>query len=255
MNKLLIVLVMLVIACTPEPKKGIEAPYVKAEAPDAITEEERGYTLPGLDHGLLQSPINIVTKDLNDGMHKVSTYYKSSKETVAYLGHTVQVEYDPGSVVEFDDERYDFKQFHFHTPSEHHIDGITYPLEMHLVHTCSLHIEHKDKPHYLVISILFKEGEENEFLNDFLAEVPEEEGEVFELPDKFLDVDDLLDEEVDDFYFYLGSLTTPPFTESVNWSILKKIYEASPQQIKKLNLLEGNNARHIQAIYGRKVEG
>lgn len=243
------------LACTSDTNRERTIPYVKSEAPDALTQKERGYTLPGLDHGLLQSPINIVTKDLKDGMHKVSTYYRSSKETVAYLGHTVQVEYDPGSVVKFDGERYDFKQFHFHTPSEHHIDGITYPLEMHLVHTCSMQEEHKDKPHYLVISIIFKEGAENKFLDDFLSEVPEEEGEVFQFPDKFLDVGDLLDDKVDDFYYYLGSLTTPPFTESVNWSILKKIYEASPEQIKKLNLLEGNNARHIQAVHGRKVEG
>ncbi|MEL7006114.1 MAG: carbonic anhydrase family protein, partial [Bacteroidota bacterium] len=200
-------------------------------------------------------PIFQVFCNNNNGMHQVSTFYKSSKETVAYLGHTVQVEYDPGSIVVFDGKPYDFKQFHFHTPSEHHVDGITYPLEMHMVHTCAHRETDTDKPQYLVISILFKEGEENEFLNEFLSEIPTTEGEVFELPDKFVDVDDLLDHRVDNFYYYLGSLTTPPFTESVNWSILKKIYEASPEQIRKINLLEGNNARHIQAIYGRKIDG
>jgi len=252
---LAIFLLSVAISCEQAPKSETTEPLVKAHAPDAVVDEEPGYALPGLDHGLLQSPINIVTKDLQDGMHKVSTYYKSSKETVAYLGHTVQVEYDPGSIVIFDDKPYDFKQFHFHTPSEHHIDGITYPLEMHMVHTCSQDEPDEGKPHYLVISILFKEGEENEFLNEFLSEIPKNEGEVFELPDKFLDIGDLLDHEVDDFYYYLGSLTTPPFTESVNWSILKKIYEALPEQIRKINLLEGNNARHIQAVYGREIEG
>lgn len=251
----LIAILIINLACNPPKKESLKEPFVKAEAPDAINENERGYILPGLDHGLLQSPINIITKDLEDGMHKVSTYYKSSKETVAYLGHTVQVDYDSGSQVQFDDKLYNFKQFHFHTPSEHHVDGITYPLEMHLVHTCAQHDESLDKPQYLVIAVFFKEGDENEFLKEFLSEIPEEEGEVWELPDKFIDVDDLLHEEVNDFYFYLGSLTTPPFTESVNWSILKKIYEASPAQIEKLNRLEGNNARHIQAVYDRKVEG
>ena len=256
-KKVFVVIFIFNLSCssTQEKKQEIKEPFVKAEAPDAVTEEERGYILPGLDHGLLQSPINIVTKDLEGGKHEVRTHYKSSKETVAYLGHTVQVQYDSGSNVEFDDKLYNFKQFHFHTPSEHHVDGITYPLEMHMVHTCAEDSEKLGKPHYLVIAIFFKEGDENKFLNDFIAEIPEKEGEVWELPDKFIDIDDLIDHEIDDFYYYLGSLTTPPYTESVNWSILKRVYEASPEQIEKLNRLEGNNARHIQALYGRKIEG
>lgn len=178
-NILIVVFLLLGVSCSQQSKKkGIQEPYVKAQAPDAVVDEEKGYVLPGLDHGLLQSPINIVTKDLEDGMHQVSTFYKSSKETVAYLGHTVQVEYDPGSIVVFDGKPYDFKQFHFHTPSEHHVDGITYPLEMHMVHTCAHRETDTDKPQYLVISILFKEGEENEFLNEFLSEIPTTEGEV-----------------------------------------------------------------------------
>ena len=160
-NSLLLISLCFYLACSSREQEQVKEPFVKAEAPDAITSQERGYLLPGLDHGLLQSPINIVTRDLEDGMHEVTTYYKSSKETVAYLGHTVQVEYDSGSIVVFDGKPYDFKQFHFHTPSEHHVDGITYPLEMHLVHKCSKDVDKGGKPNYLVIGVFFKEGEEN----------------------------------------------------------------------------------------------
>jgi len=31
-------------------------------------------------------------------------------------------------------KEFELKQFHFHTPSEHTIDGEYFPLEMHMVH-------------------------------------------------------------------------------------------------------------------------
>jgi carbonic anhydrase len=51
----------------------------------------------------------------------------------------------------------------------------------------------------------------------------------------------------------MGSLTTPPFTESVHWLVHKKIFEASPGQITRINQIEGDNARHVQASREREV--
>lgn len=39
-----------------------------------------------------------------------------------------------GSSTTVDGKVFELKQFHFHTPSEHTIDGEYFPLEMHLVH-------------------------------------------------------------------------------------------------------------------------
>jgi carbonic anhydrase len=55
-------------------------------------------------------------------------------------------------------------------------------------------------------------------------------------------------------YFYKGSLTTPPYTESVHWYIDKHIYEASPEQIKTIEKFEGHNARKVQEIHERTIE-
>lgn len=232
-------------------EKESEEILVEATAPDAVTEKEPGYILPGLNHGLIQSPINIVTKNVQNGNHEIIVHYKTSHEKVENLGHTIQVDYDNGSFIEYDHKNYSFKQFHFHTPSEHHFDGITYPLEMHMVHQ---DMATDSSKHYVVIAVLFKEGDENAFLAEFLDAIPQEEG-VIEEKDKFIDVNDLLQtHSIHGCYHYKGSLTTPPFSESVHWAILKKIFEASPEQIVKLNKLEGNNARHIQALYGRKVD-
>ena len=54
-------------------------------------------------------------------------------------------------------------------------------------------------------------------------------------------------------YHYKGSLTTSPYTESVNWYVMKRIFEASPEQIERINAIEGDNARHTQARYERDI--
>jgi len=56
------------------------------------------------------------------------------------------------------------------------------------------------------------------------------------------------------FYHYRGSLTTPPFTETVEWMIAKEVQQASPEQVWRINQIEGDNARHVQPLYGCAVD-
>ncbi len=214
--------------------------------------EEDPYTLPGLDHGLLQSPINIITDSLTEGNHQIIARYWPSHEEIRHLEHTVEVEYDSGSFLAFDGVRYECKQFHFHTPAEHLIDGITYPMEIHLVH--SITDDSTKNHHYFVISMLFKMGRHNNFLQDFIDKIPNAIGETAHFDNTYFDLSDLVREELKDYYHYTGSLTTPPYTETVHWAVSNHILEASPGQIAKVNRIEGNNARHIQSVNGRKIE-
>ena len=94
------------------------------------------YTLPGLEHGLIQSPINILTKSLRSASRheiEVTSMHDDKATAVVNKGHTIELEFDPGTEVAFDGKVYAFKQAHFHTPSEHQIDGMTFPMEMHFV--------------------------------------------------------------------------------------------------------------------------
>jgi len=54
-------------------------------------------------------------------------------------------------------------------------------------------------------------------------------------------------------YSYKGIIDHPPFTESVQYVILKHVPEVSEDQIMKIEKMEGNNAKHVQAINDRKV--
>lgn len=200
----------------------------------------------------MQSPVNIIPGNGVGSNHEVMVHYKTSKERVANLGHTVEVEYDSGSYISYDGTNYEFKQFHFHTPSEHMISSSSYDMEMHIVH--SYQKEGMETPQYLVIGVMFKVGEENSFLNSFLDAIPVHEGEVKESENKYLDASEMIPEQLGDFYNYRGSLTTPPFTEAVNWIVLKDVKEASDQQIDRIKSIEGDNARKVQILYDRIVE-
>lgn len=205
--------------------------------------------VPGLDHGLLQSPININTLYCDEGIHEVELHYNTSHEHIVHKEHLVEIDYDPGSYILFDGRKYNFKQFHFHTPSEHLVDGVHYPLEMHMVH-----LDTGKTPNYLVISILFKEGTADPFLNQFIEEVPEDYKEI-DIENKIIDIrEELWPGELQEYYFYKGSLTTPPYTETVSWLIVGHIHGASPEQISHLKDLEGINNRKIQKLNERDVE-
>lgn len=229
---------------------------INATAPDAGVKKQQGYVLPGLDHGFEQSPINIVSAADEGGKHQITLFFKDEVNKVENLGHTVQLDFADGSSIVQDDTTFNFKQCHFHTPSEHLVDGITFPMEMHIVNI----MPNEDKnatPQYLVIGVLFKEGKENPFINEFLNAIPKEEHQATEVKAgtvKMADLFGTIPKEIQgNYYHYRGSLTTPPYTESVRWYIAKHVFEASAAQIEAINKIEGNNARHVQALYSRQV--
>jgi carbonic anhydrase len=230
---------------------------VKAEAPDATGKVEQGYALPRHGADLAQSPIDIISdKTAKDSKQPVSLSFHSDINAAENLGHTIQLDFKNGSTCTVNGKEYVSKQFHFHTPSEHLIDGLTFPMEMHIVNVLT-DSSNSNKSSYLVLGILFKIGAENKFINEFLKKIPHEEGEKNELKSGEVAPNDLLSQfpgnKIKSYYTYKGSLTTPPFTEAVQWVILKDPVEASEEQIEAIEKIEGNNARHVQAINDRKV--
>ena len=227
---------------------------------EAHHKKEALYSLPGLKHGLLQSPINILSEHSEEGEHNVTFNFKDKIDKVQNLGHTVQLDFEPGSTVHVDDKTFDFKQIHFHTPAEHLIDGITYPMEMHVVNTLAGQAE-EDTTEYLVFSFLFKMGKENEFIKEFIGLIPGDKNESEDISTGTVNLRNLITynpaynpkEVLKSYFFYKGSLTTPPYTESVNWYVMKTVIDAAPEQIQQINKIEGDNARHVQALYDRSV--
>ncbi|MDB4835335.1 carbonic anhydrase family protein [Cyclobacteriaceae bacterium] len=221
---------------------------------------EKHYAMPGLDHGLVQSPINILSfkaDSFNSRHHDVTLHFDDKINAVENTGYSVQLDFEEGSTVEVDGDVFEFKQMHFHTPSEHLVDGVTYPMELHIVNIREG--DDKTTPEYLVMSFLFKMSkDDNPFIDEFISLVPKEAHSINKIDTGIVKLNDLFEQVpkrgLDHYYHYKGSLTTPPFSESVHWYISKHLFEASPRQIQRINQLEGNNARHVQALFGRSVD-
>jgi carbonic anhydrase len=140
--------------------------------------------------------------------------------------------------------RWNLEQFHWHTPSEHELEGRDTPLEMHFVHT-------DGDDGILVLAVFLDRGKKNRALDPMFRELPE-------LPDAMSFVPNvrlrsLLPEERESLR-YSGSLTTPPFTEPVLFVVLAEALSASRRQIRAFqDLFHEGNSRETQPLNGREV--
>ena len=189
-----------------------------------------------------QSPINLqaaVDADLNP----LEINYKDSPLRIINNGHTIQVNYQPGSFLTLDGERYELLQFHFHHPSEHKVEGEALPMELHLVHK-------GDKGNLAVIGVFLKEGKSNPTLQKIWKEMPNIKSSEKTISTVNISASDLLPED-QDYYRYFGSLTTPPCSETVSWIVLKEPVEISTQQVNKFSQIFPMNARPVQLVKRR----
>ena len=193
--------------------------------------------------GSHQSPINIAMPRHARTQEQLARMYLPASGQVLHTGHTIQVNVQAGGGVFLNGRPYVLRQFHFHEPSEHHVDGRTYPMELHLVHDDA-------RGHILVIGVLLDVGADNQALETIWKQLPGTVGERVAIPD--LNVSALLPANTHHFSYH-GSLTTPPCTEGVQWVVLREHLTVSKEQIRKFISLVGHNARPVQPLHGRRV--
>ena len=166
--------------------------------------------------------------------------------TIVNNGHTIQVDSPGSSALMIGSDRYVLQQFHFHSPSEHTVDGRSFPLEAHFVHKTP------DGKKAAVLGVLFEEGAENRGLAPFWAHLPPAVG----VPDR-LDLGGVsvttLMPAGRDVYRYSGSLTTPPCSEDVLWIVAKDRGTVSPAQVAAFRGVVTLNNRPTQPLQGRTV--
>lgn len=230
-------------------------------APTAFAEEQWGYSgnispeywgnispkFTECKQGKSQSPVNIVQTSKLHTQH-LTFHYQLTTEHIVNNTHTIQVivNSDKDYII-FHNKKYYLKQFHFHTPSEHHIHGVAYPLEIHFVHA--------DKDgHLLVLAVMAEEGmkknPELEKAWNVVSPQPNKE-EVMTQP---FNINNFLPKDTS-YFHYTGSLTTPPCLENVTWIVLKQPVQVSEDQVDRFEtLMKHDNNRHVQPLNGRKVD-
>ena len=193
--------------------------------------------------GQRQSPIDI-RGGLAVDLDPVKFNYQASPFAVIDNGHTVQANIATGNAIEMGGKRFELQQFHFHRPSEERIDGRQFEMSLHLVH--------KDEQGRLaVVAVLFDKGPAQPAVQRVWNSLPLEKGE--ELAARVpLELADLL--PTDRRYFtYMGSLTTPPCSEGVQWVVMRQPMTMSPEQIELFARMYPMNARPVQQASGRRI--
>lgn len=195
--------------------------------------------------GSNQAPVDL-TGLVDAKLPPLVFHYQAGGKTVVNNGHTVQVDYAPGSTLQVDGISFDLKQFHFHAPSENLIEGKSYPLEGHLVHVNA-------QGEIAVVAVMFEPGKADaQALTDAWSVLPAKVGEIQPLKSP-LSADQLLPKS-HDYYRFSGSLTTPPCSEGVRWLVMKQPVEVSQAQIDAFKaVMRHPNNRPIQPLNGRVI--
>ncbi|KAK9170402.1 hypothetical protein Syun_002542 [Stephania yunnanensis] len=213
-------------------------------------------------NGRAQSPINIVTNDAvaNPKLQPLTRDYVNEVDgTLINHGFNVGIQFDKESLgdLTINGKNYSFHQLHWHSPSDHTLDGERFPLELHMVHKAP-------DGSITVVAIFFRYGNPDALLKQV-------EGPLNELTSEkngggdgeaHVEVTSLkthcLDKKTRKYFRYVGSLTTPPCTENVIWNIVGKVREVAKEQVDAIRAPVDagckDNARPLQALNGRKVE-
>jgi carbonic anhydrase len=204
--------------------------------------ENWGKEFPTCGKGKSQSPLNI-KGPFEKVRFNVVPDYKPGPLKIINNGHTIQVNVTPGSKIRIDGKAFDLLQFHFHRPSEEHINGKPSAMVIHFVHK-------NDSGELAVLGVLLQEGNENPGIKTLWSYAPPKEGPEVAPDNVAFNPTNLLPREME-FFHYDGSLTTPPCTEKVKFFILKSQVNISKDQVTQFPFKM--NARPIQALNDRKI--
>lgn len=198
-------------------------------------------------NGKSQSPVNIVEEavSLDSALDDLQIQFASTPLALLNNGHTLQVNVKSEGQLTAGGAVYKLKQFHFHAPSENTVNGKPFAGEMHLVHQAGDTLA--------VLSVVFDIGDANVALQTVLDNAAQEAGPEQVIKGLSIDPNALLPDSTD-YWFWEGSLTTPPCTEGVKWYLFKQPITASQAQIDAFTSIIGPNARPTLDLNGREIK-
>jgi carbonic anhydrase len=192
--------------------------------------------------GVEQSPIDLTHGIGADAPAVTLDWAAGAEWSVVNNGHTIQVNGTAAGKMTIDGKDYDLLQFHFHHPSEHAIDGQHSPMEVHFVHKSS-------DGALAVLGVMLVGGGNQGPMDAIMQAAPQAQGEA---PLGALDLAAFLP-DMPGFYRYAGSLTTPPCSEIVLWTVMRDPVAVSDASLSAFATLFPMNARPLQAVNRRFI--
>ncbi|KAM3956296.1 carbonic anhydrase [Aphomia sociella] len=151
---------------------------------------------------------------------------------------------------------YTLLQFHLHWLSEHAIDGMKFPLEIHMVHVkTGLTIDEAvTRPDGLAVigvitKVLSGERTEDSFaLEQIIPAVPDLEKPNNTAEVDYIDITRLLSPEPQSYYTYHGSLTTPLCQEVVTWIVMDTPIAISDKQYRMFSTVDIGGIENYRSL-------
>ncbi|KAG6539977.1 hypothetical protein Mapa_018678 [Marchantia paleacea] len=203
--------------------------------------------------GKRQSPINIracrfgsrcISVD-NSLAFPLNTSYVSTDAKLQNGGYGPELEGDFGKLFT-GDKAYDAKKVLFHRPAEHSINGVRYDLEMQIIHKSA-------QGETAVIAVLYQLGLDGSvFFSEFFNLLPQ----IAQKGSTPVTIKNLkLDTPSGQYARYAGSLTTPPCSEQVTWTVLIKQLPINFNQLfsQYRESFSKSNSRPVQNLNDRTV--
>lgn len=188
--------------------------------------------------GQKQSPINLITSQARAAAPQAQLTFNYQPHAIKAHNSGNGLEVFFAGTANLNQREFNTTQFHIHTPSEHQLDGKSFAGEIHFVHQAN-------NGALAVVAAFLSLGEAAPFLQSVIDnwQAPAD----FELP-----LNQVLKDNPS-YYHYLGSLTTPPLTETVEWYVLTEPISISAEQLAFLSDLKDHNNRGLQPLNDRPI--
>lgn len=230
------------VPADPEPETGHWS-YSGATGPSHWGELDPAYA--ACSTGKRQSAVDIAAPKAG-AVPGIAFKYQPEPFAIDNTGHSIEVRPDKSrSTIQLAGTTYVLDNFHFHAPSEHELSGRTHAMEMHIVHK-------SPAGRLAVIAVFIDEGASNPAFDSITADLPKTEGQKVALAGDF-DAAKLLPAGKSTVYRYSGSLTTPPCTQGVTFTVYAKPISLSKEQVEAFTAIYDHNARPVQPLNGREV--
>ncbi|QPC84578.1 carbonic anhydrase family protein [Phototrophicus methaneseepsis] len=200
---------------------------------------------PLCNTGKMQSPINIIPTETKE-LGKLEFHYVPEVLKLEDTEFNILMMCSGESTLVYNNQTYTLQQYHFHHPGEHTINGEPYAMELHFVHS-------NDAGDMLVVAVMLTIGASEHPGYDALWQQLPITGNNASAEDTPLDLSALFPADTAHFYHYIGSLTTPPCTENIQWFILADPVALSQQQVAAYGAYRTGNNRPIQATNARPI--
>ena len=226
----------------PPAEAAVEWSYSGAGGPDNWARLKPENKLCG--SGTRQSPI-----DIRDGigvdLPPIKFSYRPSLFRIIDTGRTIQAAVGDNRINLLGKD-YELIQLHFHRPGEERINGRGFAMTVHLVHRAA-------DGQLAIVAVPIERGSEHPLVQTLWNYLPLEPLVDVQPPGVAIDLNQLLP-EARGYYTYMGSLTTPPCSEGVQWLVMQSPIQLSAEQIDIFARLYPHNVRPIQPPHGRLIK-